>query len=223
MEVFLDSADLNEIRELEGFSDGLTTNPSLIAKLIAKSERKGQSKEDQSKDLVTEICTIMKGRPVSVEVIADRYEEMIKEGLELAKISDNIIVKLPLTRDGLISCKRLLTEHNIRANITLCFSPGQALLAAKAGACFISPFVGRLDDVGYDGLSLIKDMRTIYSNYKFDTKILVASVRSPAHVVEAAKLGADSITMPAKILRQLIKHPLTDQGLAIFKKDWNEE
>nr|CAH7764513.1 unnamed protein product [Callosobruchus chinensis] len=145
---------------------------------------------------------------------------MIKEGLKLAKIASNIVVKLPLTHEGLISCKKLWTEHKIPANVTLCFSPGQALLAAKAGACFISPFVGRLDDISYDGLSLIEDICTIYSNYGFNTKILVASVRSPAHVIEAAKLGADSITVPAKILRQLINHPLTDQGLAIFEKDW---
>lgn len=212
MEIFLDSVDLNEIRELKDFIDGITTNPSLIAKSGCK---------DKYKDLVTEICSIIDDGPVSVEVVADNHEEMIKQGLNLAKISDNIVVKLPLTHEGLISCKKLLTEHNVPANITLCFSPGQALLAAKAGACFISPFVGRLDDISYDGLSLIEDICTIYSNYDFDTKILVASVRSPAHVIEAAKLGADSITISAKILRQLMNHPLTDQGLAIFEKDWS--
>ncbi|APR98014.1 fructose-6-phosphate aldolase [Wolbachia endosymbiont of Folsomia candida] len=211
MEIFLDSVDLKEIEELKDFIDGITTNPSLIAK---------SGRKDQYKGLVSEICSIIDG-PVSVEVVADNHEEMIKQGLNLAKISNNIVVKLPLTHEGLISCKKLLTEHNVHANITLCFSPGQALLAAKAGACFISPFVGRLDDISYDGLSLIEDICTIYSNYDFDTKILVASVRSPAHVVEAARLGADSITVSAKILRQLIHHPLTDQGLAIFEKDWN--
>ncbi|WP_168464356.1 fructose-6-phosphate aldolase [Wolbachia endosymbiont of Ctenocephalides felis wCfeT] len=211
MEIFLDSVDLKEIRELKEFIDGITTNPSLIAK---------SGHKDKYEDLIREICSIIEG-PVSVEVVANKHEEMIKEGLKLAKIADNIVVKLPLTHDGLISCKKLLTEHNVPANITLCFSPGQALLAAKAGACFISPFVGRLDDVGYDGLSLIKDICTIYSNYDFDTQILVASVRSPAHVIEAARLGADSVTVPAKILRQLMNHPLTDQGLAIFEKDWS--
>ncbi|WP_395462706.1 fructose-6-phosphate aldolase [Wolbachia endosymbiont of Cantharis cryptica] len=212
MEIFLDSVDLNEIKELKEFIDGITTNPSLIV----KSGRKGQYK-----DLVAEICSIMDGRPVSVEVVANNHEDMVKEGLNLVKIADNIVVKLPLTHEGLISCKKLWTEHEIPVNITLCFSPGQALLAAKAGACFISPFVGRLDDISCNGLSLIEDICTIYSNYGFDTKVLVASVRSPAHVVEAARLGADSITVPAKILRQLLNHPLTDQGLAIFEKDWS--
>jgi transaldolase len=211
MEIFLDSVDLNEIREYKDFIDGITTNPSLIAR---------SGRKEQYKDLVSEICSIIDG-PVSVEVVADNHEEMIRQGLNLAEISNNIVVKLPLTHEGLISCKKLLTEHDVSANITLCFSPGQALLAAKAGACFISPFVGRLDDVSYDGLSLIEDICTIYSNYDFDTKILVASVRSPAHVVEASKLGADSITVSAKILRQLMNHPLTDQGLAIFEKDWS--
>ncbi|MCA4774700.1 fructose-6-phosphate aldolase [Wolbachia endosymbiont of Mansonella ozzardi] len=211
MEIFLDSVDLNEIKELKEFIDGITTNPSLIAK---------SGRKDKYEDLISEICSIIEG-PVSVEVVADNHEDMIREGLKLAKIANNIVIKLPLTHEGLISCKKLWTEHKIPVNITLCFSPGQALLTAKAGACFISPFVGRLDDISYDGLSLIKDICTIYSNYSFDTKVLVASVRSPTHVVEAARLGADSITMPAKILRQLLNHPLTDQGLVIFEQDWN--
>ncbi len=210
MEIFLDSVDLNEIKELKEFVDGITTNPSLIAK---------SGHKDKYEDLVSEICSIIKG-PVSVEVVASSHEDMIKEGLKLAEIASNIVVKLPLTHEGLISCKKLWTEHKIPANITLCFSPGQALFAAKASACFVSPFVGRLDDISYDGLSLIKDICTIYSNYSFKTKVLVASVRSPAHVIEAAKLGANSITVPAKVLRQLINHPLTDQGVAIFEKDW---
>ncbi|MDR2978009.1 MAG: fructose-6-phosphate aldolase [Rickettsiales bacterium] len=211
MEIFLDSVDLNEIKELKEFIDGITTNPSLIAK---------SGRKDKYEDLISEICSIIEG-PVSAEVVADNHEDMIEEGLKLAKIASNIVIKLPLTHEGLISCKRLWTEHKIPVNITLCFSPGQALLAAKAGAYFISPFVGRLDDISYDGLSLIEDICTIYSNYGFDTKVLVASVRSPTHVVEAAKLGADSITVPAKILRQLLNHPLTDQGLVIFEQDWN--
>ncbi|MGL9717685.1 MAG: fructose-6-phosphate aldolase [Wolbachia sp.] len=211
MEIFLDSVDLNEIKELKEFIDGITTNPSLIAK---------SGRKDKYEDLISEICSIIEG-PVSVEVVADNHEDMIKEGLKLAKIASNIVIKLPLTHEGLISCKKLWTEHKIPVNITLCFSPGQALLAAKAGACFISPFVGRLDDISYDGLLLIEDICTIYSNYGFDTKVLVASVRSPTHVVEAARLGADSITVPAKILRQLLSHPLTDLGLVIFEQDWN--
>ncbi|QKX02876.1 fructose-6-phosphate aldolase [Wolbachia endosymbiont of Litomosoides sigmodontis] len=210
MEIFLDSVDLNEIEELKEFIDGITTNPSLIAKSGCK---------DKYEDLISEICSIITG-PVSVEVVADNHEDMIRKGLKLAKIASNIMVKLPLTHEGLISCKKLWTEHKIPANVTLCFSPGQALLAAKASACFISPFVGRLDDTSYGGLSLIKDIYTIYSNYGFDTKILVASVRSPVHVIEAARLGANSITVPARVLRQLFNHPLTDQGLAIFEKDW---
>ncbi|MGL9688300.1 MAG: fructose-6-phosphate aldolase [Wolbachia sp.] len=211
MEIFLDSVDLNEIKELKEFINGITTNPSLIAK---------SGRKDKYEDLISEICSIIEG-PISVEVVADNHEDMIKEGLKLAKIASNIVIKLPITHEGLISCKKLWTEHKIPVNITLCFSPGQALLAAKAGACFISPFVGRLDDISYNGLSLIEDICTIYSNYGFDTKVLVASVRSPTHVVEAARLGADSITVPAKMLRQLLNHPLTDQGLVIFEQDWN--
>ncbi|QKX02099.1 transaldolase family protein [Wolbachia endosymbiont of Dirofilaria (Dirofilaria) immitis] len=211
MEVFLDSVDLDEIKELKEFIDGITTNPSLIAK---------SGRKDKYEGLISEICSIIKG-PVSVEVVADTYKEMVEEGLKLAKIASNIVVKLPLTYEGLISCKKLWTEYKIPVNITLCFSPGQALLAAKAGACFVSPFVGRLDDINYGGLLLIKDICAIYSNYGFDTKVLAASVRNPAHVIEAAKLGADSITIPAKVFKQLLSHPLTDQGLAIFREDWS--
>lgn len=211
MEIFLDSADLNEIKELKELTDGVTTNPSLISK---------SGNKNKYKDLISEICSITDG-PVSVEVVASTHDEMVKEGLDLAKIAENVVVKLPLTYDGLISCKKLSTEHDVNVNMTLCFSPGQALLAAKSGASFISPFVGRLDDTSYDGLSLIEDICAMYCNYMFDTKVLVASVRSPAHIVKAAKLGADTITVPAKILRQLINHPLTDHGLAIFEKDWS--
>ncbi|OEY86435.1 fructose-6-phosphate aldolase [Wolbachia pipientis] len=211
MEIFLDSADLGEIKECIEFIDGITTNPSLIAKAGFKNKYK---------DLIGEICSTVKG-PVSVEVVAHTHTDMIKEGLALKKIADNIVIKLPLTYEGLIACKELSTKYNIKVNVTLCFSSGQALLAAKAGAYLISPFVGRLDDISHNGLSLIKDICTIYSSYVFNTKVLVASVRSPTHVIEAAKLGAQAITIASKILMQMIAHPLTDSGLATFEKDWN--
>ncbi|GHM58785.1 MAG: putative transaldolase [Candidatus Mesenet longicola] len=211
MEFFLDSIDLNEIKDLSEFIDGITTNPSLIA----KSEKKSDT-------LIAEICLAVKG-PVSAQVTATDCDKMIEEGLKLAKIAKNVIVKLPLTYDGLRACKILSEKHKIKVNITLCFSTAQAILAAKAGAYFVSPFIGRLDDLSFDGLSLIEDIATVYSNYdSFNTKILVASVRSPVHVVEAAKLGADAVTMPAKVLRQLFSHPLTDSGLSNFLQDWNK-
>lgn len=210
MEFFLDSIDLNEIKSLNEFIDGITTNPSLMAKSGKKCD-----------ELIAEICLAVKG-PVSAQVNTDNYDKMIEEGLKLAKIAKNVVVKLPLTYDGLRACKVLSEKHKIKVNITLCFSVSQAILAAKAGAYFISPFVGRLDDISFDGLSLIEDIATVYSNYNsFNTKILVASVRSPVHVVKAAKLGADAITMPAKVLRQLFNHPLTDSGLSSFLQDWN--
>ncbi len=209
MEFFLDSVDLDEIKSLNEFIDGITTNPSLVAKSGKKYD-----------ELISEICTIVSGS-VSVEVIATDYIKMIEEGLKIAKIAKNIVVKLPLTYDGLRACKTLSTKHNIKVNVTLCFSTAQAILAAKAGAHFISPFVGRLDDISFDGLSLIEDITTVYNNYgSFKTKILVASVRSPVHVVQAAKFGADVVTMPAKTLRQLFNHPLTDKGLSDFLEDW---
>lgn len=213
MKIYLDSASLIEIRDLANTNliDGITTNPSLIAK---------SGKKNEFKDLVSEICSIMNEKPVSIEVISKNSKEMVEEGLDLVRIAKNVVVKLPLTYEGLIACNKLSREYNVKVNITLCFSSGQALLAAKAGACFISPFIGRLDDISYDGLSLIEDIRTIYSNYEFNTQILVASVRNPIHVIEAAKLGADIATIPAKIFEQLVQHPLTDKGLAIFEKDW---
>ncbi|MBV0899614.1 MAG: fructose-6-phosphate aldolase [Wolbachia endosymbiont of Fragariocoptes setiger] len=213
MKIYLDSASLIEIRDLANTNliDGITTNPSLIAK---------SGKKNEFKDLVSEICSIMNEKPVSIEVISKNSKEMVEEGLDLIRIAKNVVVKLPLTYEGLIACNKLSREYNVKVNITLCFSPGQALLAAKAGACFISPFIGRLDDISYNGLSLIEDIRTIYSNYEFNTQILVASVRNPIHVIEAAKLGADITTIPAKIFEQLVQHPLTDKGLAIFEKDW---
>ncbi len=209
MKFFIDTANVDEIKELipTGMVDGVTTNPSLIA----KSGR-------DIKEVIAEICKIVPG-PVSAEVTAEDYETMMKEADVLRKIANNIAIKLPLTQDGLRACKNLSSE-NTMTNVTLCFSAGQALLAAKAGASFISPFVGRLDDLGNDGMELIEEIATIYSNYDFDTEILVASVRNPAHVTAAALIGAHVATIPPKILKQLYKHPLTDSGLAGFAKDW---
>ncbi len=210
MKFFVDTADINEIRDLAatGLLDGVTTNPSLIAK-----------SGKQFIPLIEEICGVVKG-PVSAEVAAMDYATMIKEGKKLAAIADNVAVKVPLTPDGLKVCKEL-TDAGTMVNVTLCFSPAQALLAAKAGATFISPFVGRLDDIGMDGLSLIQDIVTIYSNYDyFDTQVLVASVRNPVHIIESAKMGAHVMTGPASVIKQLYNHPLTDKGLAAFAADW---
>jgi len=209
MKFFADTAEIAEIRELAetGLLNGVTTNPSLIH----KSGR-------NFIDVVREIAGVVEG-PVSAEVVALDYEGMMREAGVLRKIADNIAIKVPLTPAGLKACKAL-TSDGAMVNVTLCFSPAQALLAAKAGATFISPYVGRLDDVGFDGMSLIADIRLIYDNYDFDTQILVASVRHPVHIVEAAKIGADVITAPPKIIWQLFKHPLTDNGIASFLKDW---
>ncbi len=209
MKFFVDTADVNDIRELNdtGLLDGVTTNPSLIK----KSGR-------DFLEVVAEIAEIVDG-PVSAETIALDHETMLKEGRKLAALADNIAVKVPLTMDGLKTCKALATD-GIMVNVTLCFSANQALLAAKAGATFISPFVGRHDDVGFDGMALIEDIRTIYDNYAFDTEILVASVRHPVHVLEAALVGADVATIPADVIRKLANHPLTDKGLEGFLKDW---
>ena len=211
MKFFIDTADVDDIRELAatGLLDGVTTNPSLIA----KSGR-------NFIEVITEICGIVSG-PVSAEVTAMEADEMIVEGRKLAAVADNVAVKLPLTMDGLKAC-RVLSDDGTSENVTLCFSAAQALLAAKAGADFISPFVGRLDDIGYDGMLLIDDIRTIYDNYPDlgGTQILVASIRSPGHVIEAAKLGADVCTIPPSVIRQLVQHPLTDKGLEGFMKDW---
>ncbi len=212
MKFFIDTADINEIRELAatGLVDGVTTNPSLVA----KSGRKFL-------DVVKEICDIVPG-PVSAEVTATDHETMLAEGRVLAKIASNVAVKVPLTIDGLKTCNAL-SKDGIMVNVTLCFSPAQALLAAKAGAAFISPFVGRLDDVGSDGMALIRDICQIYRQYPhFRTEVLVASVRNPMHVVEAAKLGAHVATMPPSVMRQLFNHPLTDKGLAAFLADWQK-
>lgn len=209
MKFFVDTAEVDEIRELAatGLLDGVTTNPSLIA----KSGR-------DFKQVIAEICELTHG-PVSAEVVALDFDGMVAQGEELAKIADNVAIKVPLTWDGLKACK-YFTDKGIMVNVTLCFSATQALLAAKAGASFISPFVGRLDDIGQDGLSLIEDICLIYSQYDFDTEILVASVRHPVHILEAAKLGADVATLPPKVLKQLAQHPLTDKGLEAFMADW---
>lgn len=212
MKFFVDTADINEIRELAGTGllDGVTTNPSLVAKAGKPFI-----------PLIEEICSVVKG-PVSAEVAATDYATMIKEGKKLAAIADNVAVKVPLTPDGLKVCKEL-TDAGTMVNVTLCFSPAQAILAAKAGATFVSPFVGRLDDTGSDGLTLIQDIVTIYSNYDyFETQVLVASVRNPMHIVESAKMGAHVMTGPASVIKQLYNHPLTDKGLAAFVADWQK-
>lgn len=209
MKFFIDTADVAEIRDLAttGMVDGVTTNPSLIA----KSGR-------PMADVIAEICAAVDG-PVSAEVTATDVDAMLREGRYLAGIAKNVAVKVPLTVDGLKACKALSDDGTL-VNVTLCFSPAQALLAAKAGAAFISPFVGRLDDLGVDGMDLIAEIAEIYAAYDFATEILVASVRGPHHVVEAAKLGADVATLPPSTLRQMYKHPLTDKGLDAFLADW---
>lgn len=210
MKFFIDTADVAEIKALvpTGLVDGVTTNPSLVAKTGRKFT-----------DVIAEICEIVEG-PVSAEVAATDFDTMLKEGLHLAAIAKNVTVKLPLTVDGLKTCKHL-TDKGIQTNVTLCFSPAQALLAAKAGATFISPFVGRLDDIGHDGMGLIAEIIEIYSAYpNFTTEVLVASVRNPTHIIEAAKMGADVATLPPSLLWMLYKHPLTERGLETFLKDW---
>lgn len=209
MKFFIDTADVAEIRDLAstGMVDGVTTNPSLIA----KSGR-------PIAEVIAEICDVVEG-PVSAEVTATDHETMLREGRYLRTIADNIAVKVPLTVDGLKTCK-VLADEGTAVNVTLCFSPAQALLAAKAGAAFISPFVGRLDDIGSEGMGLIAEIVEIYGAYDFATEILVASVRGPHHVVEAARLGADVSTLPPAVLRAMYKHPLTDKGLEAFLADW---
>jgi transaldolase len=209
MKFFVDTADINDIRELAetGLLDGVTTNPSLIH----KSGRKFL-------EVVEEICRIVPG-PVSAEIVAADHQEMMREAEILRKIADNVTIKVPLTIDGLKTC-RALTGEGTMVNVTLCFTANQALLAAKAGATFISPFVGRHDDIGFDGMEIISDIRLIYDNYDFGTQILVASIRHPVHVLQSAKIGADVITAPPAVIRQLSKHPLTTQGLESFAADW---
>ncbi len=211
MKFFVDTAEVKEIRELAdmGLLDGVTTNPSLIAK-------SGRA----FKEVVAEICGIVSG-PVSAEVTALDAEGMIREAKELRKIAKNVAVKVPLTLDGLKACKALSSEGTM-VNVTLCFSANQALLAAKAGASFISPFIGRLDDIHLDGMELISEIRQIYDNYDFATEILVASIRSANHVKQAALIGADVATVPPAVLKGLVKHPLTDKGIEMFLADWKK-
>jgi len=211
MKFFLDTANLDELKKGAswGIVDGVTTNPTLIAK-------EGRAIQEQ----VRMICDIVDG-DISAEVVATEYSAMVPEGRKLAKIHKNIVVKCPLTRDGIRACKELSSE-GIRVNVTLCFTAGQALLAAKAGAYFISPFVGRLDDVGYTGLDLIRSITQIYRNYGFKTQVLAASLRSPTHVIDSALAGAHIGTMPFKVMDMLFNHPLTDKGLEQFLKDYNK-
>jgi transaldolase len=211
MKIFLDTANVEEIREIQswGILDGVTTNPSLVA-------REGRDFHEALK----EICGIVKG-PVSAEVVTLTAEEMIPEGRNLARLDDNIVVKIPIIKEGLKAIKALSAD-GIRINTTLIFSAPQALLAAKAGAAYVSPFLGRLDDIGHSGMDLIRDIRMIFDNFEYTCEILAASIRSPMHVVEAARLGADVGTMPYSVLQALLKHPLTDSGLQKFLKDWEK-
>ena len=211
MKIFLDTADLSEIRRAAdaGLIDGITTNPSLVAKVA----------DGDVTSMYREICESVDG-PVSLEVVAVDRATMVEEGRKLPCIHENAVVKVPLTEDGLKACSDLVTEGH-KVNVTLCFSVSQALLAAKAGATFISPFVGRLDDISGEGMQLIGQIRQVYDNYGFDTEILAASLRHPMHVVECMLIGADCCTLPPKVLWQLSQHPLTDKGLAAFLKDWD--
>lgn len=210
MKFFVDTAEVAEIRELHeiGLLDGVTTNPSLVA----KSGR-------DFKEVVKEICELLPGLPISAEVAATDFEGMMAEAAVLSKIADNVVIKLPLTLAGLKACTAL-TDQGIQTNVTLCFSVNQALLAAKCGATYISPFLGRLDDINLDGMQLIEDIRQVYDNYGFDTQILAASIRSANHVSQAALVGADVATIPPAVLKKLADHPLTDKGLEAFVKDW---
>jgi transaldolase len=211
MKFFIDTANVNEIREAASFGlvDGVTTNPSLVAK-EGKDFRK----------LLEEICSIVDG-PISAEVISLEFKGMMKEAHELSKIHPNIVIKLPLILEGLKAAKALKAE-GIRTNVTLCFSANQGLLAAKAGASFVSPFIGRLDDIGHEGMELIEQIMTIYRNYQYETEVIVASVRHPLHVTEAALIGADICTIPFKVMEQLAKHPLTESGIERFLADWKK-
>jgi transaldolase len=213
MKFFIDTANLDEIREAKdlGIIDGVTTNPSLVAKEGC------QSREDFKK-LIHEICEVAQG-PVSAEVVSTDVDGMVKEAKELAEIHEHVVIKLPMITDGLKATRRL-AEEGIKTNVTLVFSPLQALLAAKAGATYVSPFVGRLDDISHTGMELVAQILEIYQNYIFETEILVASIRNPLHVLEAAQMGADVATIPLKVIEQLAKHPLTDIGMKKFLDDW---
>ena len=211
MKFFIDTANVEEIRKTNdlGLLDGVTTNPTLVSK-------EGR----EFKGLIKEICSIVDG-PVNAEVVSTDAEGMIKEAKDLVKLADNIVVKIPLIEEGLRAVKVLAAE-GIKTNVTLCFSPTQALMAAKAGAAYVSPFVGRLDDISSTGMDLVEEIITIYDNYGFETEIIVASIRNPTHVVDAALMGADIATIPYKVIQQLIKHPLTDIGLEKFLADWKK-
>lgn len=211
MKFFIDTADLNEIREANarGWVDGVTTNPTLIAKTGRKMS-----------DVIVDICKEVSG-PISAEVISLTADKIFAEGLALAKLHENVVVKVPMCEEGLVAVRRFKAE-GIKTNVTLVFSPLQALLVAKAGASMVSPFVGRLDDISTEGMGLIDQIRQIFDNYSFDTEILVASVRHPIHVLESAMLGADIVTCPLKVLKQLCNHPLTDAGIQQFLKDWEK-
>lgn len=212
MKIFIDSANLDEIKEAAdmGVLDGVTTNPSLVSKEGHKDFR----------TMLEKICALVDG-DISAEVISTTADEIVKEGRELAKIHDNIVVKVPLITEGLKAVK-IFSDEGIKTNVTLCFSPSQALLAAKAGAYIISPFVGRLDDISIDGMNLISQIITIYDNYGYETQVLVASIRHPLHFVDSAMMGADIATLPFKVIKQLAKHPLTDSGLESFLNDWKK-
>jgi transaldolase len=212
MKFFLDTANLQEIREAAAFgiADGVTTNPSLIAK----------EGDVDFKQHIAAICEIVQG-PVSAEVTSTDTEGMLREGREYARIAPNVVIKCPLTRDGL-KATRVLSDEGTKVNVTLCFSAAQAIMAAKAGASFISPFLGRLDDIGENGLVLLQDIVDIYRNYEWKTEVLAASIRHPIHVIEAARMGADIATMPFKVIDQLFNHPLTDKGQAQFLADWHK-
>ncbi len=212
MKFFLDTDNVDEIREAAamGLVDGITTNPSLLAREPAPD-----------REILEQICALVPG-PVSAEVVSTDSEGMVAEGRDLAKIAPNIIVKCPLIAEGLKAVRILKEEDGIRSNVTLCFSVPQAIFAAKAGAYIVSPFVGRLDDIGADGMSLIRDIRQVYRNYDFVTEVLVASIRNPLHVIEAARIGADIATIPAKVYKSLLKHPLTDSGLERFLEDYRK-
>lgn len=211
MKFFIDTADLDEINEANelGVLDGVTTNPSLCAK-VGVADFEGH---------IAKICNIVEG-DVSAEVVSTEYEEIVAEARHLATIANNVVVKVPLIKDGIKAIKTL-SDEGIRTNCTLCFSATQALVAAKAGATYISPFIGRLDDISDDGMQLIADVVTVYENYGFETEVLAASIRHPMHVLESARLGADVATMPLKVIDQLLHHPLTDRGLKRFLDDWN--
>ncbi len=211
MKLFIDTANIDEIKEATklGLIDGITTNPTLIA-------REGK----EFMQIVKEICEIVDG-PISLEAVSTKSKDMVKEAQGLAKIHSNVVVKIPMTREGLIATRQLAME-GIHVNMTLVFSPTQALLAAKTGAAYVSPFIGRLDDISHWGMDLVEQILTIYENYDFDTEIIVASIRNPLHVLEAALIGADIATVPFKVIEQLIKHPLTDIGVERFLKDWEK-